>query len=47
MFFLLDIPLAVSLPHFYNSDPTLLDGVIGMEPDEEKHDSVIALQPVR
>lgn len=41
-----DIPIAVSLPHFYNSDPSLLNDVEGMAPDKEKHDSIILLQPV-
>lgn len=44
--FISDIPAAVSLPHFYNSDPSLVEGVIGMNPVQEKHDSLIALQPV-
>lgn len=41
-----DIPVAVSLPHFYNSDPTLLDEVEGMKPIKEKHESIIVMQPV-
>uniref|UniRef100_A0A336M449 CSON002530 protein n=1 Tax=Culicoides sonorensis TaxID=179676 RepID=A0A336M449_CULSO len=40
-----NIPVAVSLPHFYNADPSLLKGVNGLTPDEEKHGSIIALQP--
>lgn len=45
-FYSSDIPAAVSLPHFYNSDPSLVEGVEGLNPIKEKHDSVIALQPV-
>ncbi|XP_063706007.1 scavenger receptor class B member 1 [Culicoides brevitarsis] len=40
-----NIPIAVSLPHFYNSDPSLIEGVDGLNPQEEKHGSIIALQP--
>ncbi|GAB0093081.1 scavenger receptor class B member 1 [Sergentomyia squamirostris] len=40
-----NIPLAVSLPHFLNSDPSLLERVEGMSPDKEKHDSILAIQP--
>ncbi|XP_059609944.1 scavenger receptor class B member 1 [Phlebotomus argentipes] len=40
-----NIPLAVSLPHFYNSDPTLLDRIDGLSPDKEQHESVLAIQP--
>lgn len=42
----LDLPIAVSLPHFYNSDPTLLNDVEGLNPVKEKHESVVAMQPV-
>lgn len=42
----LDIPAAVSYPHFYRSDPSLLDAVEGLQPDAEKHSSEIVLQPV-
>ena len=37
--------MAVSLPHFLKSDPSLLAGVDGLSPNEEKHGSVIILQP--
>lgn len=41
----IDIPTAVSYPHFYRSDPTLLAAVDGLSPDAEKHSSEIVLQP--
>lgn len=41
-----DIPAAVSYPHFYRSDPSLLAGVEGLNPDPEKHGSEVVLQPV-
>lgn len=43
---LIDIPAAVSYPHFYRSDPSLLAGVEGLEPNAEKHSSEVVLQPV-
>lgn len=46
MFCLSDIPTAVSFPHFYNSDPSLLLGVDGLKPDAKKHSSEIIFQPV-
>lgn len=42
-----DIPVAVSLPHFYNSDPSLLNEVEGLSPNKSLHESIIILQPVR
>ena len=42
----LDIPLAVSFPHFYNGDPTLLNPFEGLSPDEAKHGTEIIIQPV-
>lgn len=40
-----DIPTAVSYPHFYRSDPALLAGVDGLQPDAERHGFEIVLQP--
>ncbi|CAG9807146.1 unnamed protein product [Chironomus riparius] len=40
-----NLPIAVSLPHYYNSDPTLLKEIDGLHPEKEKHESVIAMQP--
>lgn len=42
----LDIPAAVSLPHFLDADPTLLENIEGLEPNREKHGSYVILQPV-
>lgn len=43
---IVDIPAAVSLPHFYNSDPSLVNEVEGINPVKEKHESIIIMQPV-
>ena len=46
-FYFADIPAAVSLPHFLDADPSLLEDVEGLHPDEAKHRTSIILQPVR
>ncbi|XP_055543770.1 scavenger receptor class B member 1-like [Wyeomyia smithii] len=40
-----NIPVAVSLPHFYKGDPALVEAIDGLKPDKEKHDAVIIMQP--
>ncbi|XP_044258717.1 scavenger receptor class B member 1-like isoform X1 [Tribolium madens] len=40
-----DMPIAISQPHFLNSDPLLLEQIEGLKPDEEKHDSSFLLHP--
>ncbi|KAI4487171.1 hypothetical protein M0804_005320 [Polistes exclamans] len=40
-----NIPSAVSLPHFLNGDPSLLDDVEGLHPNPEKHATRIVIQP--
>ncbi|XP_055628673.1 protein croquemort [Toxorhynchites rutilus septentrionalis] len=40
-----NIPVAVSLPHFYKGDQALVDAVDGLRPEKEKHDAVIIMQP--
>ncbi|XP_076687354.1 scavenger receptor class B member 1 [Andrena cerasifolii] len=39
------IPAAMSLPHFLNADPSLLEEVEGLHPDPEKHGTRVILQP--
>lgn len=41
------IPIAVSLPHFYKSDPRLADEIEGMKPEQEKHETIVQIEPVR
>ncbi|CAD6243103.1 GSCOCG00009640001-RA-CDS [Cotesia congregata] len=40
-----NIPAAVSLPHFLNADPSLLQDIEGLQPDREKHQTRVVLQP--
>lgn len=42
-----DIPAAVSQPHFYNGDPSLLEEVDGLKPEKEKHQTILAINPVK
>lgn len=39
------IPVAISLPHFYKADPELLEEWEELSPDEDKHKSLILVQP--
>ncbi|KAK0084122.1 hypothetical protein PV325_007612 [Microctonus aethiopoides] len=38
-------PIALSYPHFYKSDPSLLAKVEGLEPKQDKHESYFFIQP--
>lgn len=39
-------PIFLSLPHFYGADSYYRELVDGMEPDKEKHDFYLTLEPV-
>lgn len=43
--FLLDIPLAVSLPHYLRSDQSFQEKIVGLHPNEDQHNSHFGLQP--
>ncbi|KAG5320971.1 SCRB1 protein, partial [Pseudoatta argentina] len=38
-------PIALSYPHFYKSDPSLLEAIEGLEPNKELHESYFYIQP--
>lgn len=38
-------PIALSYPHFYKSDPSLLEDIEGLEPKKELHESYFYIQP--
>ncbi|XP_016838425.1 scavenger receptor class B member 1 isoform X4 [Nasonia vitripennis] len=38
-------PIALSYPHFYDSDPSLLEAVEGLSPVQELHESYFYIQP--
>jgi scavenger receptor class B, member 1 len=40
------LPAAVSQPHFFNADPSLLNEVEGMKPEAAKHQTILDIQPV-
>lgn len=40
-----DIPAAVSLPHFYQADESLLDKIDGLRPNQSLHATTLAIQP--
>ncbi|XP_069696282.1 sensory neuron membrane protein 1-like [Periplaneta americana] len=39
-------PLVVSLPHFYMADEEYLDGVVGLNPSQEKHQITLLFEPL-
>lgn len=41
-----ELPLYVSKPHFLDGDMSLLEGVEGLEPSREQHDSHIDVEPM-
>ena len=40
-----ETPVFGSKPHFLDADPLLLDSVVGLSPDRNKHDTVIDVEP--
>ncbi|XP_017478631.1 PREDICTED: lysosome membrane protein 2-like, partial [Rhagoletis zephyria] len=40
-----NIPMAVSFPHFFNGDPSLLENIEGLNPDKDRHGTDIIIQP--
>lgn len=39
-------PVYISNPHFYLADPTLLDAVDGLKPNQSQHETYFKIQPV-
>ncbi|XP_066465655.1 scavenger receptor class B member 1 [Tiliqua scincoides] len=39
-------PMFISNPHFFNADPSLLEGVGGLRPNESAHETLIDLNPL-
>ena len=40
------IPVIMSAPHFYNVDPIILKQVDGVEPNQDKHDTYLDIEPM-
>ncbi|KAM8885395.1 lysosome membrane protein 2a isoform 2-T2 [Spinachia spinachia] len=38
-------PIVVSFPHFYQADPKYINGVEGLSPNKEEHETYLDLQP--
>ncbi|KAL6433299.1 hypothetical protein ACFW04_006469 [Cataglyphis niger] len=38
-------PIALSYPHFYKSDPSLLEAIEGLQPSKDLHESYFFIQP--
>ena len=47
LFFLLGVPLVVSLPHFLFANHSVINAVGGMQPRKEDHATFISIEPVR
>lgn len=39
-------PVYISNPHFYQSDPQLLEAVEGLNPQRDAHETFFKIQPV-
>lgn len=44
--FVSESPIVVTLPHFYDADPSFLEAVDGLRPDSKKHQIMILFEPV-
>lgn len=40
------VPLVVSLPHFLGGDDEMRNKSVGLNPDKDKHETAITLEPV-
>jgi len=40
------VPAYMSLPHFLFADQTLLDEVVGLSPDFERHRTIVSFEPL-
>lgn len=43
----LGVPITLSMPHFYNADPSLLNAVEGLSPNKKEHEIFIKMELVR
>lgn len=42
----LGVPIVLSAPHFYNADISLIENVIGLASDIDKHDTYLDIEPI-
>jgi len=45
LIFITGFPIALSYPHFYKSDPSLIEAIEGLEPKKELHESYFFINP--
>lgn len=41
----LGAPMFISLPHFYKADPILQNSILGLHPEQSRHDSFVVIHP--
>lgn len=46
MFPCIGVPITLSMPHFYNADPSLLEAVEGLSPNKNSHEIFIKMELV-
>ena len=46
-FFSVGTPMVMSFPHFYDGPKEYVDGVVGLNPEQDKHELIIVMEPVR
>lgn len=40
------VPVVLTAPHFFNSAKSLIEGIEGMNPDIDKHDTYLDVEPI-
>lgn len=45
--FYLGFPIALSYPHFYKADPSLIEAIDGVKPNQQRHETYFLINPVR
>lgn len=45
LIFYIGFPIALTFPHFYKADPSLLNAVVGLDPRQDLHESYFLIQP--
>lgn len=43
----LGFPIVLSYPHFYKADPSLMEAIDGVHPNQKQHETYFLINPVR